>query len=147
MGARTDMINNNTTTTTTAAADDVGTPSTSTKLSSWKARAARFRGRRDSSGGGTGGGGGGVREPSPDVLGDRSDSNHSLQAQRNKNKKNWRGSLRNLLPKDKERKDAEGGSPSNPQTPAAPEAAASSRVSACTCRCVRFFERSYTTIS
>ena len=96
-------------TTTGASTKKASTTETSKNLPSWKARFASSRRYSGSD-----------LDKYSESQGDASlqGNNHtnpsSLVSQRNKTKKNWKGSLKNLLPTPK--KESDGGS-SNPQAP------------------------------
>ena len=113
MGAKMKSSASHTTTTTGASTTKAATTTTTTSdtsknLPSWKARFASARRRSGSD----------LDKYSESQGGDATllpNTNTSfLSTQRNKTKKNWKGSLKNLLPTPK--KDADGGS-SNPQAP------------------------------
>jgi hypothetical protein len=83
------------------------------KLQGWKARLTGASSRRRGSfSDGLGGDDGDALNKAPSsTTGQEEQLVKSLSSQRNKSKKNWRGSLRNLLPTGKEKDGA------NPQTP------------------------------
>ena len=105
MGAKMKPSASHTTTigASTTKAATTTTTDASKNLPSWKARFASARRRSGSD-----------LDKYSESQGDAALLNTSLATQRNKTKKNWKGSLKNLLPTPK--KDADGGS-SNPQAP------------------------------
>jgi hypothetical protein len=105
MGARTTNTMNKSTTTPA----EEQQPSTS-KLQGWKARLTGASSRRRESFGEGGDDGVALNKVTSSNAGQEKQLVKSLSSQRNKSKKNWRGSLRNLLP-SKEKDGA------NPQTP------------------------------